>query len=590
MTPGPSDWLTWGGVGGASPDMRDLEARLRRLGWRRHEAAVPVWSGQAGPPVADLGPAGVLIGRFHPRPPPLPPGMDPRTRAERLMAEGWGRWVAVLPWSGGVAVVRDPSGGLDALVWRQGPLWVAASDAHPGLDDLLPSSAEIDIGKVGVMLAHPAAVSGAPAVRGLEAAPPGGGLILPAVGAAQSFQIWTPARAARRSVDPQTLADAVEEAVRIQIEPHARFVGEISGGFDSAVVATSAIGLGLGDRACAWLNFHAAEREGDERIWARAIAARAGLTLTERPKIPSALRPEDLTPLVRGVRPALQGLDVEYDREVADRLRSENATALLTGQGGDAVFFQYGTPAVATDRVRRLGLRGLDPAFLHRTARWTRRSAWTVAAAALGDRFEIAGRAEAGEPEPPAADVHPWLADLQDLPPARRGQVRQLVNAQIFHGDCLRARAAELLHPLLSQPVMEAGLGIPVDILVEGGRDRDLARRLFADRLPSALLSRRGKGELSTYYGHVVRLSLPFARELLCDGELIRHGLLTREEVEAQLDPAHLIADGAYNLVLIRMVLESWLRGWRDRLSARREMRFEPGQDASVQVDDIGRT
>lgn len=582
MTPGPSDWIAYGGLSGRAPDMRRLEARLARSGLRRRSTDIAIWTGDVGPPIQDLGPSGVLIGRLHPGAPRLPSGMDPRTRAERLMAEAWGRWVAVLPWSGGVTVVRDPSGGLDALVWRLGPVWVAASHLPPDLDGLLPAEAALDLDRVRTILAHPGAVSGTPALRGVFAAPPGGGVTIHPDGSVKTFQVWTPARAARRSADPEALAHAVDTAVRMQIAPHARLVGEISGGFDSAVTAASVAAQGLADRAAAWLNFHPEDPEGDERAWARAVAVRAGLRLTERSKTPAALTRDDLEPLACGVRPALQGLDVEYDREAAAQMRAHGATALITGQGGDAVFFQYGTASVAIDRVRRLGLRGLDPVFLHRIARWTRRSTWGVAEGALRDRFGLAPRPDPEASDPPGAEVHPWLADIDALPPAKRGQIRQLVNAQVFHGDCLRARTGELLHPLLSQPVMEAGLAIPTDRLVEGGRDRDLARRLFSDRLPPELIARRGKGELSSYYGHVVQLSLPLAHELLPDGELVRLGLIDAETLQADLDPDRLIADGAYNLVLIRLVMELWLRRWRARLGARREPLVEPVEDAPV--------
>lgn len=586
--PGPTDWLA---IGAHDPEDARLEAalavlspRLTAAGWRRASHRPAVWTSTAHrQPVTPL-PGGLLLGRRHGSPPDRLEPASPLRIASRLMSDGWGGWVGLLGGAaeGPVTVIRDPSGVIDAFVWRRGPLWVAASDAHCGLDDLLPDTVEVDLDRLALILTHPAAASGASALRGIHAVAPGAAVTLARDGAPDVRQIWTPARAATQPVEAESLRVAVDAATRELLAPHSRVVGEISGGFDSAVVAGTTARLGLADRVSPWLTFHPVEPEGDERLWARAVAERAGLRLLERPKSPAALTRTDLERLAEGLRPGLQGLDVEYDVETAGLLTDHGASALLTGQGGDAVFFQYGTPAVAADRLARRGLAGLNPRFLHRLARWTRRSVWTVAGDALRHGFGLAARADPEAAAPPGPEVHPWLADLDAVPPAKRGQIRQLVNAQVFHGDCLRRRAAELLHPLLTQPVMEAGLGIPADVLVEGGRDRDLARRLFADRLPEAVLSRRGKGELSTYYGQVVRRTLPLANDLLIDGELVSAGLVDPEALRADLDPAHLIADGAYNTVLIRLVLELWLRRWRARLAARGQPLVEPGQDAAV--------
>ncbi|MFN3354159.1 MAG: asparagine synthase-related protein, partial [Brevundimonas sp.] len=575
-----SDWLVLGPHPSAAGE--PLDARLHRLGWRRVDEAPAVWVSARHPlPARRLG-AGLLLGRYVGAPPEPLADRPAEAWAAALMSAGWGLWVALLPSPTGVTAVRDPSGALDAFVWRRGSVWIAAGDACEGLDDLLPHDARIDLDRVALMLRHAATVSGAAAIVPIEAVPPGGGVALTPEGTVRRFQVWTPAAAAGRRADPASLSETVDTAVATVLKPHGRVLGEVSGGFDSAVVATSAAGQGLGDRVPTWLNFHAVEPEADERAWARAVADKAGLRLSEHPKTPKPLTRAALERLAQSLRPALQGLDVEYDAGVAERLAATGATGLLTGQGGDAVFFQFGTPAVVRDRVRRLGLRGLDPRYLHRIARWTRVPVWRLLEAAARDRLGRPQRRNPDADPSPPAEVHPWLEDLDAVPPARRGQIRQLVNAQVFHGDCLRRRAAELLHPLLTQPVMEAGLGIPADVLVEGGRDRDLARRRFADRLPEAVLSRRGKGELSTYYGQVVRLTLPLANDLLIDGALVSAGLVDPEALSADLDPAHLIADGAYNTVLIRLVLELWLRRWRARLAARGQPLFEPGQDAAV--------
>ena len=175
---------------------------------------------------------------------------------------------------------------------------------------------------------------------------------------------------------------------------------------------------------------------------------------------------------------------------------------------------------------------------------------------------------------------------MGSLPPAKAGQVRRLVNARLFWGDCRRARAVELLHPLLSQPVMEHCLGLPMDVLTEGPRDRGLARRAFQERLPEALLQRRSKGDLSRFYCRTVRESAPFLRSWLMDGRLATEGLITRQEVEAGLGETSLIRDPRSNRFLVLAVLEAWVRRWERRVARvrARQPAVQPVDDPGVQV------
>lgn len=558
--------------------MERMSGTLLAAGWiargetRRGRLFTPADSELA---IRPIGPVGLMIGRYtgacagaldrHGRPDP-----------GRIVNEGWGRYLVLWDAVEGAAVLRDPGGGLDAAVWGRAGVDVVASALEDLPDDLWPAETAVDYTALERFVRNPAACAAGIALTGVEAVAPGSMMTLGRSGT-RSRQIWRPSELVLREADPGPVAmrRRVDEAVDVLLDAHPRFVGEISGGFDSAVVAASAArhGRGAGMR---WLNYYAGQAESDERHYAEAVAGQAGLRLDMRRKQVRALDEADLAPLTTGMRPALQGLDVEYDADAAAAMARDEATALLTGQGGDAVFFQAGSPALVVDRVRRLGLRGLSRRFLHETAQWTRVSVWTLTDIALRDRLGLPQRASGDGLAEPTAGVHPWLDDLEDTPPAKRGQVRQLVNCQVFQGDCLRRRQGELLHPLMSQPMMEHGLALPADILTDGGMDRALARRAFADRAPREILDRRGKGELTTYYGHVVRESLPWFRPLLLDGLLVRNGVLDPAETEALLDPDILIWSGEYNLVLIRVLLEIWARRWTDLLENRAARSVSP--------------
>lgn len=495
---------------------------------------------------------------------------DPFTEATALSRAGWGRYVAI--WSDGpdLAALRDPSGGLPLMAWSVGSVAILGSDIPPTIDDLLPTGALIDWGQIDRMIHAPASAFRAP-LTGVETIAPGDLAERSPEGWA-SRAVWRPADFARlqQAPDPVTLRRIVEGALSFMLADHNRVIGEVSGGFDSSVIATT-VSAKFPKKIVEWINYHSRETESDERDYVDAVSRRMGVGVSSRLKKAAALTRRELDALVAGVRPAFYGLDVEYDTDVADTMKRAGASAVLTGQGGDAVFFQTGTPALVIDRCRRLGLRGLDIRFLYETSRWTRRSVWALLDIALRDRFGWRQRRHEDDDAPPAATMndHPWLAGLDQLPPAKAEQVRQLVNCQVFWTPCLRAVEGELLHPLLTQPVMERTLAIPADLLTSGGRGRALAHEAFRNRLPPEIRDRRGKGELSTYYGHIVLHSLPLLNDLLVGGLLMQRGLIDQDSTEALLDPDTLIWSGDYNIVLIRAVLECWVRRWSIRLGDR---------------------
>ncbi len=276
--------------------------------------------------------------------------------------------MALRPTGDGVAIFRDPSGGLDALAWRLGRTWLITSDGGPPPPGLAPPRLSLDWDAIAAWCADPGCAAIRPGLEGLHIAAPAVSPSCRGAGA-RTTTIWRPSRIVgaadvdRRRSRGRDLAGPLTEAVGLAVEglvaPHGRVVAELSGGLDSAIVAAALQARGLGERAAGWLNYYGDRDEGDERAYACATAQRFGLELTAIGKPLEPLGEADFAACARGLRPGFAAVDPPRDRDTAERLRAAGATALLTGQGGDLAFFQSPTPA---DRRRRAALRRMAPA------------------------------------------------------------------------------------------------------------------------------------------------------------------------------------------------------------------------------------
>ncbi len=121
-------------------------------------------------------------------------------------------------------------------------------------------------------------------------------------------------------------------------------------------------------------------------------------------------------------------------------------------------------------------------------------------------------------------------------------------------------------------------LAIPAIDLTHGRRERALARTAFSRRLPAMLIDRRGKGDLTLYFGRMLAGSTVFLREFLLDGLLAAHEVIDHAALEAILTPDTLMTQDHYSELLTTIIMERWARGWAERLGSADGQ----GDDASV--------
>jgi asparagine synthase (glutamine-hydrolysing) len=495
-----------------------------------------------------------------------------------LVGRIWGSFLAIRRRAGALVttILRDPGGGLPAFLAEANGLLIVS----PALPEWLRRAAGIDpvvdIEMFSAALANPLVPTHRSLLRGIQQLPAGCAVDCEDAALGAVRPVWPAADLLREpSAEdrhaPERLRATVAGCVRSLAALHPRVTLELSGGLDSAIVL-GALASAISPVEITCVNFAVAHAGGDERPEARAVADRWQVRLIEVTAKASELRFADLFTGEQAVEPILYGLDPILERASIGVARAFDASAIFTGQGGDAVFGNVPTALVAIDHTRAVGWRAHFSKTAYDAARRSHRSIWYVEWLMLRDRLwnrrappppmpgmQLGAAARAGA----AATLrHPWLDEDFLMAPARRMQFEAISNCQHFNAPTWRSGVAALVHPLLSQPIVETCLGIPSWRLASGAGDRALAREAFADWLPDIVRNRREKGDATAYYRRAVAENLSWLREFLLEGVLVKSGFLDGPGIDTALREENLIWSDTSRLIVVYASFEAWARYW----------------------------
>lgn len=482
---------------------------------------------------------------------------------QALVDEFWGRYIAFLPsWTGEPRVLRDPTGSLPCFRIEAHGLTLMFSHLEDvlSLSDLPTPPVSWDAVAAYLLLGT---LDGRQTALAGVSQLPGGELTSMTPSGGTSLMLWSAIDISCRAatVDQadasQRLHEATARCVQSWASCYPTILLRLSGGVDSSILLGS-LRTGVAPERITCLNYHSPGSDSDERAFARLAAKRANTALVEK-SLDEGFRLEDLLNAVRTPGPinyigamGSRNMDVEV-------ASTHGASVIFTGAAGDQIFYEIHSTWPAADYLRD---RGIDRGFFKvalDSAHLGRVSFWTALRRAVADR-SFRGRPGANADEyvvlmTPAAKqqaaqtavrfMHPGLQNAADLPIGKFHQVSGLISPLDYHHPYRNPASPEVVHPLMSQPLLEVSLSTPTYVLTDGGLGRALARRTFADVLPPAIASRRSKGGMEAYAVTALQRNRAFARELLLDGLLVKHGLLDRDRVSAALSD-HPTANAAY--------------------------------------------
>jgi asparagine synthase (glutamine-hydrolysing) len=503
----------------------------------------------------------------------------------RLFERHWGPCCAFLHDRGydDLHVLRDPGGGAPCYVCLTPSLSCVFSHAEDFLN-IWDAPVECDEAMLSAFMVQPRLVTKRTALTGVEELLAGEGLTLGRVTQERAL-IWR-ADAIGPRFGLQDF-DAAAAALRETVRGSARaWVGwtkargstpighRLSGGLDSSIALGVLNEAAAGEVEIVCFNeFPEATPEGDERAMARVVAARNGRELVE---VEALAREPDYAAILRApllVRPTMSEFSFASS-VLTDAIAARGVAAVTSGQGGDQVLHRSRSIGVAVEAAR-------DHLSLHEwfevardTARMARAPIWSVFAATLS---HVLGRRELPIFNPAFAQVslaaadavavaenewrlHPWTKMASRLGAASGARVMHAADLAFYHQPSMITRRFRTAPVLASLPVIETVLSIPPYLMTRGGVERALARAAFTDLLPEAIRTSVRKGDTTRFHNRVLEGRLPFVRELLLGGELVRRGLVRRPLLESALK-RDVIADGALKAALMTAFMaEAWLR------------------------------
>lgn len=497
-----------------------------------------------------------------------------QSNGRELIAGYWGSYVAVLRRPDGqLSVLRDPTGAMSCYFARDGALTFLFSD----LEDYLRVASRgpgINWRHVGAYLHFSRLVSYETGLEGVQQVRGGECVTFCDAGTQRAFY-WHPARVYEAGVieDPQTalleLRCAVTSSVTTWAARHERILLELSGGLDSSIVLGCLAAAGRRDDVTCFTMYTDAA-DGDERGFARQAARAAGCEMVEVPFRPLVKALDEMLCAAPVVSPAMATLKsaAEDTRERCSRER--RIEAIFSGQGGDNLFQRRKDKRIPAEYLRRHGPGRQLARICVDTARLTGNTVWSVAVESIvgacsklaADPYAICQPPSFWNPAawlPAWTDAmrHPWVMDARRLPPSKTQQVFDVVDAQMFYAP--RCGYAALVHPLISQPVLECALRIPCYVLTAGGRERALARRAFADSVPRQIVERTSKGAATSYFQELLLHNAAHIRARLMDGRLARAGMLDLRKLEAALSYDALMRGRELGSVLHALICEHWI-------------------------------
>lgn len=502
-----------------------------------------------------------------------------QSRGASVTEDFWGSYIVFLSGSGRRDVVTDPTSAIPCFYLRRSGVTIILS--HLEKCPFLPQSAfSLNYDFISALIAYDKIQNGQTGLTEIRELT-GGRRLTIAGGHLSEEMIWDPRSVASRPLRladteaAETLRDTTRYVVRARANAFDRVKVHLSGGLDSSIVLSCLAGH-VARSGLSAAHDIVGKEEQSEAHYARAAAEFCGADLRIRQFEASLSFPAPEThPL--SVRPYRQFLTPDLSDPAEKFAEGETGSAVFSGQGGDHLFLADRTAAGFADYIRLRGLSADWPRMLLNSARLSDRSVWHVLVASLPARFSndtargiLKGIQKSRTPLStrahdrlnPADCAPEWAVDPAGLPPGKFDQVSRLAHMYHIRETLDRPFLRQMVHPLISQPLIELCLRLPVYQLSLHGVSRGLVREAFRGLIPDSIRTRTAKGETTRYFMEQIRRNRAFLADYLAGGSLAEARILDPDIVNRWIRAEAVDEHSQGRRLLVCYTIESWLRRW----------------------------
>lgn len=377
-------------------------------------------------------------------------------------------------------------------------------------------------------------------------------------------------------------AAQTQAVIAARIAQHERVVVQLSGGFDSAILLACVRDLKAADQVLA-VNYYDAGDASDERPFAQAMADHVGVKLTTMPLSSVSEAGGQVLARLATVAWALEPSGQSFGMRASGRIQTLadefKATAILTGNGGDQVFGQFDHHVPAVDFAQDHGLvrgwrRGLWSQALA-SAHLNRQSVWWVAKALMRHRRAPLGPAHhpglaaqhlfpvtALKTSIDAISMASWQRQFTSYPKVKQAQLQALYLALTQYRHSQHNFSTDVIHPLLSEPLVNYALTLPSYLACHDGVSRGLARLAFQEAIPASIHRRLWKGATISFFYKALVQERAQLRDYLLSGFLARHSFFNTEALNQTLQRIHQLSPDELRWILRLLDTEAWAQRW----------------------------
>jgi asparagine synthase (glutamine-hydrolysing) len=504
----------------------------------------------------------------------LPVAMSQAQLRAFVVNHCWGDYVLIQSSRNGsrgpeLTITRDPSGGVRCVYASSEQRAFATSDL-PFATQCGLYHRRIDWDFIAHCLVYPHLMTARTGLAGVRELLPGHTLQL-RPSSITSAQVWSPwdfVAAKRRHADAEEAAACVRHSVMTAVAAWAgtssSIMLELSGGLDSSIIASCLKSTDVEVDCCTLIT---PVPGADERHYAALVADDLGVALRTEELAFDAVR-IDAPPPPWSVAPRINVL--QHALNVTMTQAGDHASPChFSGGGGDTIFCYLGNASPAADAFLERGVSAgvtairelsvLHQCTLWKAARLTLNKLCRPPKAPYQADRSLLSAALATV----SADEHPWFTAPQGALPGDKERIQYLAGTQLYRHGMWRGATRDLRLPLLSQPIVQACLGVPSWMWIAGGRNRSVARAAFSDRLPEPILQRKSKGDFAQYLGAAYRRNKERMRDFLLEGELQGRGLLAPDELRDFFQRPMSVRDQSFFRILDLCMIENWVRHQR---------------------------